>query len=582
MLKGTVVLCLPNALKVEDVHLRVMGQLKVGWNDQKITPTGISNNRVERTTEIFSHRWPPFVGGPGGSNSRGTTLPAGNYEWPFELVIPGKLAESIEGLEDSHIIYKLKATVARGKLAYDLHTFKPLRIVRTLDPSALELAHAMTVENVWPNKIEYQLIIPQKAIIFGTAIDVEMRFTSLLKGLRIGTIKCQLIEAQEFTIPGATTHTERFWKHTREVDTWQFELNEEEHYQDILNENGQDGYVMKQRMPLPKTLRKCIQDADTNGIKIRHKVKFNVALHNPDGHVSELRATLPVTIFISPNMPLNPEGLLVDQTPMNTESVDIGEHAPPLYEHHQLDQLYADVIQSGIMTPHPQSGMNTPFYAQSRAGSHENLASLNGGGVNSNGAVPPAALSTRLQNLNNGVARANSYHALNHQSGSGSTTPHHYHHQSESGYFDARNHSGEVSGNSSMPLSRRTSEEDNNRTSNLVSGNQTPEHIDFSDLGDLTKVPSYRTAVKTPLRSLSYTEALPNYETAVSAPPSPTRGVTTPGINAETIRGFSGHQMSSLGFTPIHPPPPVHMPANIGDGDERRRLHVLQTRGRAH
>jgi len=30
MLKGVVVLCLPSALKVEDVHLRMTGQLKVG------------------------------------------------------------------------------------------------------------------------------------------------------------------------------------------------------------------------------------------------------------------------------------------------------------------------------------------------------------------------------------------------------------------------------------------------------------------------------------------------------------------------------------------------------------------------
>ena len=198
------------------------------------------------------------------------------------------MAESVEGLAESHIIYKLKATVARGKLAYDLHAWKPVRIVRTLDPSALELAHAMTVENVWPNKIEYSLVIPQKAIIFGTAIDVEMRFTSLLKGLKIGSIRCQLIEAQEFSVPGATAHSERFWKHTRDVENWTFELNDEEHYNELLNDDGQDGYRLIEKMPLPKKLSKCLQDVDVHGIKIRHKVKFNIALHNPDGHVSEV------------------------------------------------------------------------------------------------------------------------------------------------------------------------------------------------------------------------------------------------------------------------------------------------------
>ncbi len=275
---------------------------------------------------------------------------------------------------------------------------------------------------------------------------------------------------------------------------------------------------------------------------------------------------------------------MVDQTPMSTETTDMGQHAPPLYEHHQLDQLYADVIQSGIMTPHPQSGMNTPFYSQSRAGSSENLASMvNGGPVNSSGAVPPAALSSRLQNLNN-VSRNNSFHRLNYP-GSGGTTPHeHTHHNSES-YFDGHIHSNQPSGHNSMPLSRRTSNEGEVDTP-YASGSHTPEHIDYSELGDLTKVPSYRTALKTPVSGMSYTEALPNYETAVSAPPSPNRGIntsTTPGglENGPNMNGSTGHQMASIGFTPIHAPPPAHMPTHIGDGDERRRLHVLQTRGRA-
>jgi len=65
-------------------------------------------------------------------------------------------------------------------------------------------------------------------------------------------------------------------------------LNQEEHYHDLLNESGQDGWSLKESMPLPKNLAKCMQDVDVLGMKIRHKVKFNIALHNPDGHVSEV------------------------------------------------------------------------------------------------------------------------------------------------------------------------------------------------------------------------------------------------------------------------------------------------------
>jgi len=571
LLKGVVVLCLPSALKVEDVHLKMVGQLSVGWNDQRITPTGISNNRINKTSEIYSHKWPPFVGGGGlGSSSKGTTLPAGNYEWPFELIIPGSMAESVEGLPDSHIIYKLKASAVRGKLSANLNATKPVRIIRTLDPSALELAHAMTVENIWPNKIEYQIVIPQKAIIFGTAINIETRFTSLLKGLRIGTIKCLLIEQQEFTIPGASAHSERVFKNSRDVEEWKFELNDEDHYHDMLTESGQDGYTLNGAMPLPKNLAKCLQDVDVHGIKIRHKVKITVALHNPEGHVSELRATLPVTIFISPNMPLSADGCLVDQTPMSTQSSDISSHAPPLYGEHILDQLYADVDQAGIMTPTVQSGMNTPFYSQSRNGSSENIASLNSA-VDQNGAVPPAALLNRLQNLHlNSSSRNSSFVRAHPGIGSGGNTPHSAPHSDiVSSYFE--HHSNPQS----TPLSRRTSEEDNN-FSNLTSGQHSPEHIDYSELGDLNKVPSYSTAVRAPTRGMSYSAALPNYEAAMSAPPSPERTFSSP--ISPSVESPMIQRRIPLIARPIQAPPVAH----IGDDDERRRLHFLRYRERAH
>lgn len=262
----------------------------IRWNELKTTVSGTASNKVDKTTDIFNHLWPSFVGGDGpGSSSKGVTLPTGNYEWPFELIIPGSTPESVEGLSDSYVMYKLKATVARGRLAHDLHTYKPVRIIRTLDPAALELSHSMTVENIWPNKIEYSLAIPQKAIIFGTMIYVDVKFTSLLKGLRIGTIRCQLVEVQEFSIPGLPPYgTNRSHKNSRDIGNWAFELNDEEHYHDVLNESGQDGYSLKQTLPLPKCLRKCLQDVDTLGIKVRHKVKFLIALHNPDGHISEV------------------------------------------------------------------------------------------------------------------------------------------------------------------------------------------------------------------------------------------------------------------------------------------------------
>jgi hypothetical protein len=260
-----------------------------------------------------------------------------------------------------------------------------------------------------------------------------------------------------------------------------------------------------------------------------------------------LRATLPVTIFISPNVPLDEAGNLLDQTPNHMHTLDIDAHAPPVYGEHILDQLYADIDNTGHMTPSASSGMNTPFYTHSRSSSVDNLASLNG---IASTAVRPDALSSRLQNLTRAQRGQSTYvgrrgntsggntpriptsaDALGHHSNSSISMPSSLPHQS-GGYFDHVPHPAAPPSN---PLSRHPSNEDlpNGIISGMTSGHQTPEHIDFSDLS-LNKVPSYTTAVRAPLRNMSYNdlEALPNYNMAVSAPPSPTRRSTslaTPG-----------------------------------------------------
>lgn len=568
--------------------------------------SGHTTREVKVKKEIYNYRFPPFLSTDNGrgSTGKGHTLYPDNYEWPFSVPIEGSMAESVEGLDVAFITYRLRANIAMGKYHKDHQRQKVVRIVRTLDSDALELAHAMTVENIWPNKIEYSIVIPQKAIVFGTAINVEMQFTVLLKGLKIGQIRCSLVEIQEFTIPRSAAGPERTNKMTRDVESWAFELNEEEHYQDMLHETSQGGYILKETMPLPKRLKKCVQDVDVHGLKIRHKVKFNIALHNPDGHVSEvslsspppfpslvrgeypadavqLRATLPVTIFISPNMPIDSEGNLVNQAP-TTSTTDITYGAPPMYGEHVLDQLYGGIDPSGYMTPGLQSGMSTPFYSQSRSGSAENLASLDGV---ANTAIPPSALTARLRNLdpNN---RNNSFvnRGLRAQSGSGGNTPHpfpeadplqpfqHGHGSTASLSGMLSSHGGNTSGPSSLPrpqsgyfdhaplsrhspagpLSRRTSEDNVNShgfNSALTSGQHTPEHLDYSDL-ELNKVPSYTTAVKAPVRGMSYSDAgsLPDYETAVSRPASPVYGVNRNSLsNPASGAGTPSHEMGAGG-----------------------------------
>ena len=194
----------------------------------------------------------------------------------------------MEGLPEANIIYHLKATVARGKLAYDLHTKKRVRIIRTLESSALEFLHAMSVENIWPNKVEYSIVVPQKAVVFGSEIPLETRFTPLLKGLEIGDITCKLVEVHDIIVQSFQGHSIREYKKEKEVAQWTVAMSREEHWQDMIEDTGQEGWVMNTTLDLPRKLGKCMQDVNVHGIKIRHKLKMVVALKNPDGHISEV------------------------------------------------------------------------------------------------------------------------------------------------------------------------------------------------------------------------------------------------------------------------------------------------------
>lgn len=530
LLKGVIVLCLSAPLRMEDIRLRLTGTLRLN------TP-GVSGQKVDKSTAILDHRWSPFVGAHGKS----MTLPAGNYEYPFEYMLPGDTAESVEGIPEASITYKLKSTIGRGKLAYDLHSYKHLRIIRTLEPGALEFLHAMSVENIWPNKVDYSIVIPQKAVVFGGFVTMEMRFTPLLKGLELGEVTAKLIEVRDCMVQGPAGITMREHRTEREVSVWRFDVTRDEHWSDMIEDTGQDGWALSKQLNLPRKLRQCVQDLNHHGIKVRHKIKLTVALKNPDGHISELRATLPVSIFISPNMPLDEQGNLVSQNPGGgAQTSDSGAVAPPGYGEHILDQLYDEVDVSGLQTPGIQSGVSSPFYAQSRSGSMENLASLNA-------PFPPAALSSRLADVSIDPSMRNPP--------SPPTAP-----RSEP---------------QSTVLSRSNSGEDH-------SGRESPEAgVDMSEFADLSRVPSYQTAVRTPARSRAQSGAvaLPDYHTALSAPSTPpaTDLHTAHDILAPITEDTAGEHQSRTN-QPRYEAGRVH----TTDSTDHRRLAILQARDQVY
>ena len=123
-----------------------------------------------------------------------------------------------------------------------------------------------------------------KAVIFGSFISVDFKLVPLLKGLQIGKIFSELVEKQEFTIKTPKTAT-KSRQMTRSIHKDEYRLPSNLETEDI---DGQEGFSFSRQVPVPQNLRKCVQTIDCLGIKVRHSLTFNVQLHNPDGHVSEV------------------------------------------------------------------------------------------------------------------------------------------------------------------------------------------------------------------------------------------------------------------------------------------------------
>ena len=257
---------------------------------------GNSPNMVKQKDEFLRKTW-DFQ-----SNSKRNSevLLAGNYEYPFDMIIPGSTPESVEGLVDTWVVYRMKATIERGLLQQNQLTRKQLRIIRTLDTAALELAHVMvsiapshirdptdvdqSVENVWPDKVDYSLSTPTKAVIFGTNIQVDFRLIPLLKGLKFGKVTTELNEKLELSIKGPRAPI-KSRQMTRSIAKDEFQLPEDAETEDV---EGQDGFTFSRAVRIPQSLKKCVQTVEVLGIKVRHNLSFNVQMHNPDGHISEV------------------------------------------------------------------------------------------------------------------------------------------------------------------------------------------------------------------------------------------------------------------------------------------------------
>lgn len=538
-LKGIVRLTVPESMSILKPSVKLDGKRKISWY---YNSTGLSGGEISNKNNFWLQE--QRLGGVESAHK----IKAGTIEWPFEFELSPAMPESVEGLHETYVAYHIHASVLRSGWASKAITAQEhIRIVRTLGQASMETTRSRVNSDIWSNKISYSISIPSDAIVFGTSITADVELSPIKKGLKMGRIELRLVETvvkrlNLESLPDG--RGERTKSEETEVanETLDFPEASRVQYNDETNDNpmlADEMYKFKATLPLPKSLNTCRQDVDSHQLNVTHRFKIMVNLHNPEGHVSQLVCRLPVKIFISPNLPLDESNnVMPAANGMTDETLNANEtslSAPPQYGLHQLDQVFSDMDPAGYMSRAPSvPGSPSGLGTQSRRGSEDNLASLNGlaevdpnGDIGSNhGSVQPSLLRLRLADLQDGAPSALS--ASPGGSGGNSPAPGLIRNGSSGHLSRSAQHA------SSLPSSSLRSPATGLLCRTSDDPQDDPAQLTVYNLNDLSRVPSYGAAVRTPGAVTPYSQGPPSYIDATSRPPSPGSEIERPGQVSES------------------------------------------------
>ena len=143
----------------------------------------------QHTHTLFSHDW-SFL--EGAKNHR-HTLKAGKHSFPFSLDLDGALPSTVITPHAS-IVYKLRATVIRSAFSVNWIAQKLVTVTRAFAAEALEYNQTLEIENTWPGKIMYSIMVPHKAFAAGDEIPVLLKFSPIAKGVSVLRIESTVKE----------------------------------------------------------------------------------------------------------------------------------------------------------------------------------------------------------------------------------------------------------------------------------------------------------------------------------------------------------------------------------------------------
>ncbi|KAI8638926.1 hypothetical protein BD408DRAFT_393256 [Parasitella parasitica] len=347
ILRGSIILNCHEQTKVKSITLKFTGTTSVNWTEG----LGSHQKHYRAERKILEKEWTYLK-----LKKKAHHLCQGQYKWEFELPLPGNLPESVNH-EMGQVRYRLKAYCDRPAFSMNYVDKRIIKVTRLMLPSCLDLSQSVVISNVWANKVAYDISIPCKVFCSNKSIPISFDLLPIAPNLKIKSVACSL---KEYVTCSTLDHYKTEGKvinHLRD---------------DRLSMDAATGHWRKtELLHVPSESNHITYDMCGELIQVKHKIKFAVALQNSDGHISELRAAIPVVI--APMLPEDDDNVLPAyedawrSIPYNVETlahmIDMGEVSP----------------SAAAAAPPP-----APPALLATSDSHSTLSSLSSNSVNSN------------------------------------------------------------------------------------------------------------------------------------------------------------------------------------------------------
>ena len=224
LLSGRVVLHLAESTPVKQIILHFRGKAKLPplANEPSVplmlrasscpniiffsTQHSVSFSNSAMTYTLCSHEW-SFLEG---EKKRSHTLKAGRHLFPFQLHVGGSLPSTLytDAYGGASVEYKLRAIATRPGFAHNLHTQRVITLLRSFAPESIEYQQSLEIENTWPEKLMYSIMVPHKAWAAGDNLTAIVKLSPLAKGVRVLSVITTLNETiKTFTRTGRQEST---------------------------------------------------------------------------------------------------------------------------------------------------------------------------------------------------------------------------------------------------------------------------------------------------------------------------------------------------------------------------------------